>query len=119
MFCVALGVESSLGPPAARLDACARSRGALRPGGPLMELASGTPARLGRAAAAVDRDGGAGDVAGSRRGEEGDDLADFLGPGVAAHRRGFPECLRALRSRGVDGSWGDRVDAYALGAVLG
>src|SRR4029078_4562999 len=76
---------------------------------------------LDRSASAVCGDGGAGDVARARRGEEGDDLRDLLGLRGAAHRCGFTERsdeLRARRRGGIDRSGGDRVDAHPARAVL-
>ena len=76
-------------------------------------------------AAAVDVDGGAGEVAGVVAGQEGDDGGDFVGGGHPADRDvagefGFLLVGGADADGGVDGAGGDGVDGdAAVGDLAG
>src|ERR1700738_1005836 len=75
---------------------------------------------LDRGAAAVGSDDGAGHVAGSGGGEEGDDLGDLARLGRPGQGGGVPEAVEELAGfgPGVDGAGGHRVDPHASRAVL-
>lgn len=76
--------------------------------------------------AAVDRDHGASDVAGTGRSQKLDDLSDLLGPAEAVERDPRQEELlidesgldEALLQLGADGPWGYPVDPDSTGRLL-
>ena len=80
-------------------------------------------AEFGAHLAAVDEEGGTGDVAGGVAGEEGDGLGDFARLAAAAERDGAEIVLQGFRlgevglgEGGADEAGADGVDADAVGA---
>ena len=97
------------------LDALSNGRLTIAAAAPDRSRCEGPSRGLDRSAPAIGGDGGAGDIARSRGGEEGDHLGDLLGRRGAMHRCGFAERRDELGTRGRRGIHRSRGGAHLRG----